>query len=47
MAHLFYGVTDAIALGEKAGIVFWAALGMTVALWMRIRAGGATGEAAG
>ena len=37
LAHLLYGITDAIALGEKAGVVFWGVLGLTGALWKRVR----------
>lgn len=45
VAYLFYGITDVISLGEKAGIVFWAALGVTVVLWRRAQSGGEIGEA--
>ena len=38
IAHLLYSITDAIALGEKGGVVFWAVLGLTVVLWRRARA---------
>jgi putative inorganic carbon (hco3(-)) transporter len=38
MAHLIYGLTDTIALGEKAGIVLWVNLALTVSLWQLIRA---------
>ena len=33
LAHAIYSVTDTIALGEKAGIMLWATLGIAVALW--------------
>ena len=36
-AHLIYSVTDAITLGEKAGLIFWAVLGLTAALWRLVR----------
>jgi hypothetical protein len=37
VAHLLYSIADAIALGEKAGIVFWAVLGFTAVLWRQVR----------
>jgi len=37
LAHLVYSLTDTIALGEKAGIVFWAVLGLTAAVWRHVR----------
>lgn len=37
VAHLVYGLTDAIALGEKAGILFWMNLALTVSLWQLLR----------
>ena len=40
VAHLVYSVTDAIALGEKAGVIFWAVLGLTAALWRLVRTEG-------
>ena len=45
VAYLFYGITDVISLGEKAGIVLWAALGVTAVLWRRAQSGGEIGEA--
>ena len=32
VAHLVFGVTDAIPLGAKVGVVFWLTLGLTTAL---------------
>jgi putative inorganic carbon (HCO3(-)) transporter len=32
LAHLLYGLTDAVALGAKPGILFWMLLGLTTAL---------------
>lgn len=32
IAHFAFGMTDAVALGSKGGVVFWLALGLTVAL---------------
>jgi putative inorganic carbon (HCO3(-)) transporter len=32
-AHLLYGLTDAVALGAKPGILFWMLLGMVTALY--------------
>jgi len=32
LAHLFYGLTDAIALGAKPGLLFWILLGLIVGL---------------
>ncbi len=37
LAHLLYSVTDTIALGEKAGVIFWAVLGMSTAVWNKVR----------
>lgn len=36
VAHLLYGITDAVSLGEKAGIVFWGIMGLTAVLWQRV-----------
>jgi O-antigen ligase len=33
IAFLLYSITDAIAFGEKAGVVFWGQLGLTAVLW--------------
>jgi putative inorganic carbon (hco3(-)) transporter len=33
IAHFIFGLTDAVALGEKAGVVFWVILGLTAVLW--------------
>jgi putative inorganic carbon (HCO3(-)) transporter len=32
MAHFFFGIADAVALGAKAGIFYWLTLGLLVAL---------------
>ncbi|OFW07580.1 MAG: hypothetical protein A3H96_00045 [Acidobacteria bacterium RIFCSPLOWO2_02_FULL_67_36] len=32
LAHFLFGMTDAIALGSKAGVLFWLTLAMTVGL---------------
>jgi putative inorganic carbon (hco3(-)) transporter len=37
IAHLLFGMTDAIPLGEKAGLFFWGVLGLTTALWVMMR----------
>jgi putative inorganic carbon (HCO3(-)) transporter len=37
VAHLLFGLTDSISLGEKAGVVFWVVLGLTAAAWRRMR----------
>ena len=31
IAHLIYGLTDTIAFGEKAGLIFWIVLGVLFA----------------
>jgi putative inorganic carbon (hco3(-)) transporter len=38
VGHLIYGLTDAIALGEKAGLAFWVNLALTVSLWRLVQA---------
>jgi putative inorganic carbon (HCO3(-)) transporter len=35
-AHLLYGLTDAVALGAKPGILFWMLLGLITALYMKL-----------
>jgi hypothetical protein len=30
LAHLLYGMTDAVALGAKPGVLFWVLLGLIV-----------------
>jgi len=37
IAHLIYSLTDAIVLGEKAGVFVWINLGLTVALWQFVK----------
>ena len=39
IAHLLYSITDAISLGEKAGIAFWIVLALTAVLWKNMREG--------
>lgn len=34
-AHLLYGLTDAVALGAKPGILFWMLLGLSVGLYQQ------------
>ena len=46
LAHMIYSITDAITLGEKAGIVFWAVLGLTIVVWRQVKADGEAGETA-
>lgn len=38
VAHLLFGLTDAIALGAKPGFLFWMLLGLTAALYEQIHA---------
>ena len=33
LAHLLFGMTDAVALGAKPGILFWMLLALIVCLW--------------
>jgi putative inorganic carbon (HCO3(-)) transporter len=35
LAHLLYGLTDAVALGAKPGILFWMLLGLTTAFYQQ------------
>jgi len=37
IVHLLYGITDAIPLGEKAGLFLWGVLGLTTVLWTMVR----------
>jgi putative inorganic carbon (HCO3(-)) transporter len=37
IANMAYGLTDAIVLGEKAGVFFWTILGLGGALWQLVR----------
>ncbi|MEA3339387.1 MAG: DUF4012 domain-containing protein [Chloroflexota bacterium] len=39
VAHLTFGLADAIALGQKPGVFVWAFLGLGAALWIRGRRG--------
>jgi len=32
LAHLLYGLTDAVALGAKPGVLFWMLLGLIAGL---------------
>ncbi|GAB4397268.1 MAG: hypothetical protein OHK0031_17270 [Anaerolineales bacterium] len=36
LAHLLYGLTDAVALGAKPGLLFWFLLGLIAALYAQI-----------
>ena len=36
-AHMVYGMTDAVALGAKPGVLFWMLLGLVVALFEQAR----------
>lgn len=43
VAHLIYGIADTIALGEKAGFVFWGVLGLTAGTYRLVaKSGGET-----
>ncbi|CAG0935226.1 hypothetical protein TFLX_04058 [Thermoflexales bacterium] len=37
LSHAIYGLTDAVALGAKPGVFFWALLGLTCGLFLRDR----------
>jgi O-antigen ligase len=37
-AHMIYGLTDAVALGAKPGILFWMLLGLITALFLQTQA---------
>ncbi|MBE3144767.1 MAG: O-antigen ligase family protein [Planctomycetes bacterium] len=37
MAHAFYGLTDAVALGAKPGVLFWMLLGLVAGLYQEQR----------
>jgi putative inorganic carbon (HCO3(-)) transporter len=39
-AHLVYGLTDAVALGAKPGILFWMLLGLIAGLFLQTRPNG-------
>lgn len=39
IAHFCFGMTDAVALGAKAGILFWFTLALAIALHQVVRAG--------
>jgi O-antigen ligase len=39
LAHLFFGLTDAVPLGSKYGILFWMLLGLITGLFLQARAG--------
>ena len=43
VAHLVYSVTDAIALGEKGGVMFWGVWGLTGGMWRVVRGWGSRG----
>jgi putative inorganic carbon (HCO3(-)) transporter len=36
LAHMFYGMTDAVALGAKPGLLFWVLLGLIAGNYMQI-----------
>lgn len=38
-AHLLYGLTDAVALGAKPGILFWMLLGLITGLFEQVQSG--------
>jgi len=38
-AHMLYGLTDAVALGAKPGILFWMLLGLISGLFIQVRSG--------
>ena len=35
LAHAIYGLTDAVALGAKPGILFWMLLGLVAGLYLQ------------
>jgi hypothetical protein len=37
LAYFVYGLTDAVPLGDTAGLFFWGLLGLSVALWKRTK----------
>jgi putative inorganic carbon (HCO3(-)) transporter len=39
LAHMLYGLTDAVALGAKQGILFWMLLGLIFGLFSQVRSG--------
>jgi putative inorganic carbon (HCO3(-)) transporter len=40
VAHLVYGLTDAVALGAKPGLIFWMLLGLITGLFLQTHANG-------
>jgi O-antigen ligase len=38
LAHMLYGLTDAVALGAKPGVLFWMLLGLIAGLYEQTRA---------
>ena len=38
-AHLMYGMTDAVTLGAKPGMLFWMLLGLIAGLYEQMRSG--------
>ena len=38
LAHMLYGITDAVALGAKPGVLFWMLLGLIAGLYEQTRA---------
>nr|MBP7693682.1 hypothetical protein [Anaerolineales bacterium] len=36
LAHMLFGLTDAVALGAKVGIVFWILLGLIAGLFQQV-----------
>ena len=47
LAHLIYGMTDAVALGAKPGVLFWMLLGLICGLHAQIRSGSCSAVAPG
>lgn len=45
MAHQIFGLTDAVKLGSKPGIIFWVMLGLAGGLWIRSRSESAKARA--
>jgi hypothetical protein len=37
LAHFLYGLTDAVALGAKPGILFWMLLGLSTGLFASVQ----------
>jgi putative inorganic carbon (HCO3(-)) transporter len=40
VAHVVYGLTDAVALGAKPGLIFWMLLGLITGLFLQTRTNG-------